>query len=333
MDLELRKLWRAYKLDSTWENTYHLLRANQRISGQVISQNTLQQFADLVTPTFVGTIETLRQHSYENIPAEEYDIEEHLDDSVILVDHISAADQGLIPDAGDRTFSLIVILTLMDDIVFEHNMPTSIALGRRIQDVQDTLWSSTHGDLRQHLEHSQKFSYNINQIYDFTNRIWGFGGVLAIPKSEYIRGKNYHNLKLLYEFHPDATLWGLLLDMEFGKSNLRNNPVGDWVFAWHCPSPPPLKNWGDLGDDYCDIIDYITEHAEEVTFDEFISEIGVNSFLETSYAGITPDLIEIIARDEKKGWLNFDFYKSNYPDGKPVMFHTHSGIEHVWEKV
>ncbi len=138
------------------------------------------------------------------------------------------------------------------------------------------------------------------------------------------------------QFLKDKDAW-YSWEMMWQKRSRRNrrNPTGDWQFAWHCPSPPPLENWGeDLGDDYNDIIDYITddEHAEEITFAEFLAEISVDDFLDTSYAGLTPDMVEIISQEEEKGWLHFGFFKSSYPDGKPVMFHTHSGIEHVWEQ-
>lgn len=217
MDLELRELERKYRSEPTWENTYRLLRANQRITGQVISSDTLQRFSDIVTPVFIDTINKLHQHAYRNAPVDEYDIDEHVEDSVVLVDHVDAAHRHLIPEVGPRPFSLIVVLTLIDDMQYTRNHwgldTTSIALGRRIGDVQDTLWSNTLGDFRRFLEDA--FDYKLSYIYDYADRAWGFQGVLAIPKSEYIAGRSQNNLKLLYEFHPDIVLWNLLLDLEF----------------------------------------------------------------------------------------------------------------------
>lgn len=115
----------------------------------------------------------------------------------------------------------------------------------------------------------------------------------------------------------------------------RHNPDWKWQFAWHCPSPPDLMDWQDKTsedlEEYYDIIDYIKEHAEDMDFDEFLAEVGEQSFLETSWAGLDSDMIDLIREQEEKGGLHFGFFRSRYPDGTPVIYHNHSGIEHVWE--
>jgi len=107
-----------------------------------------------------------------------------------------------------------------------------------------------------------------------------------------------------------------------------------YVFAWVCPSPPNIMDWQsstkeDL-ENYVDIIDYLQEHAVEVEPQEMFKSVrgGEQQILDDLCYGSVYDEYAKIEDDYHISW-----FKSKYPDGTPVYFHTHSGIEHVYEPV
>lgn len=108
--------------------------------------------------------------------------------------------------------------------------------------------------------------------------------------------------------------------------------ASNYSFSWHCPSPPDIMDWQHTTKDdltnYTDMVDYISEHAEEITPQEFFEVIPEEVVLEDLWAGSVYDEYFKIEDDNYISWN-----KSKYPDGTPVYYHTHSGIEHVYEPV
>jgi len=102
---------------------------------------------------------------------------------------------------------------------------------------------------------------------------------------------------------------------------------GGYHFAWHCPSPPPEHNAAAIAETDDDIVQYITNHAEEITPNQFAKAVGGWKVVKRDWWGEGRDLTAEFMRND---W-SVTWYRSRYPDGTPVVFHTASGIEHVYE--
>jgi hypothetical protein len=107
---------------------------------------------------------------------------------------------------------------------------------------------------------------------------------------------------------------------------------GAYTFAWHCPSPPPEHTKQAYEETGFDLIDYITEHAEDITPAEFARAVGGwQNVREFWYGGFPSEgNLRADAKFMSNDW-SVSWYKSHYPDGTPIVFHTSSGIEHVYE--
>jgi hypothetical protein len=103
-------------------------------------------------------------------------------------------------------------------------------------------------------------------------------------------------------------------------------------FAWHCPSPPPEHEEQALEETDYGIVDYITDHAEEISPDAFAALVGGWDVVRRDWWGgfASEGSLEADA-DFMRNDPYVDWYKSHYPDGTPIVFHTSSGIEHVYE--
>ena len=79
MDLEFRELLRQYKADPTWELGYRLLRLNEKITGEPISQQTLYRFGvnHLFRP-FFQAIHKMHDSSMAGAAIDEWDLYENL---------------------------------------------------------------------------------------------------------------------------------------------------------------------------------------------------------------------------------------------------------------
>jgi len=114
---------------------------------------------------------------------------------------------------------------------------------------------------------------------------------------------------------------------------MRRTSSGRWEFAWTCPSPPwepgdfEFADPSEDPDDYATMVDYLWDHADEVSYGEFERAVGgKRNILDNLWGGSVYDKYLRIQDDQHVSWL-----KSQYPDGTPVYFHTQSGIEHVYE--
>lgn len=108
-----------------------------------------------------------------------------------------------------------------------------------------------------------------------------------------------------------------------------------YVFAWRCTDPPPLVEFdfppGESPGDYRTITDYIQRFAESVESSELIEAVsgGKETILNSLFSGpSTYDDKSDIENDWRVNW-----HRSRYPDGTPIYFFTHSGIEHVFEPI
>jgi hypothetical protein len=251
VDLELRKLWREYQTDPVWENAYRLLRANQRATGEVISSKTLELFArSQLIPVFMRAIERIHDYQYQVFNQEiddEYDIYDNLQHAILLHDNIDAVDRGLIapsldPDdksdgqvisIGKKSFTFLINLTFKDDLHAGQaawQRLESVVLGGNLDNLQHRVGSITHEELRHYLRREYKY----DDDYMF-NEPWGYQGVLAMPKGEWLEGRDQQHLMLIYSFYPDEKLWNILIDMEFrGYGAFRRNPSVrvKTVLAW-----------------------------------------------------------------------------------------------------
>ena len=103
-------------------------------------------------------------------------------------------------------------------------------------------------------------------------------------------------------------------------------------FAWHCPSPPSHLEDQAIEETGYGIVDYIHSHAEEISPDELAKAVGGWKVVLGDWWGGFPssgdfeDDVDFARKDWSVSW-----YRSHYPDGTPVVFHTASGIEHVYE--
>jgi len=218
MDLEFRELFRQYQAEPTWEIAYRLLRANQRITGEILSQRTLRHFAlARLIPVFLRAIDRIQDHLYNAAPLPEgYDIYENLQYSVLLHDHEAEVHRGFIPSIGEYPFNLMINLILEDDIndtganLWNRRLE-SVALGGDLGRVQNTLNNVTAEELRRYLR--SNFNYDTDYLY--FGHPWGYQGVMPLPRSEWVGGRDQHNLLLIYSFYPDMELWGELIDLEF----------------------------------------------------------------------------------------------------------------------
>lgn len=108
-----------------------------------------------------------------------------------------------------------------------------------------------------------------------------------------------------------------------------------YTFAWHCTAPPPLVEFdfppGESPGDYHTIIDYIQKFAQPVPSSELIAAVsgGKETVLDSLFVG--RDVYDS-GSDIENDW-GVAWQKSRYPDGMPVYFFTHTGIEHVFEPV
>jgi len=216
MDLEFRELLRHYRSEPTWETAYRLLRANQRITGALLSQETLRFFAlSELIPVFLNAIDRLRDHLAIPLP-EGYNIYDNLQYSVLLHDHESEVHRGFIPSIGEHPFNLMINIILEDDLHEVGNSLwsrriESVALGGDLGRLQNTLNNTTSSELRRYLR--ENFNYDTDYLYE--SRFWGYQGVLPLPRDVWIGGRNQKNLLLTYSFYPDMELWNVLLNIEF----------------------------------------------------------------------------------------------------------------------
>ncbi len=223
MDLELRELLRHYKAEPTWETAYRLLRVNQRITGELLSQKTLRLFTlDILIPIFIGAIDRIHDHLYNAAALPEgYNIYDNIQYSILLHDHEAEVRRGFIPSIGEHPFNLMVNLILEDDLheagasLWSRRIE-SIALGGDLMRVQDTLNNITSDQLRQYLR--ANFNYATDYLYygsSGESGPWGYQGVMPLPREVWIGDRNQMNLLLIYSFYPDMELWGELLAREF----------------------------------------------------------------------------------------------------------------------
>ena len=219
MDFEFRELLRRYTADPTWELGYRLLRLNEKMTGEPISKRTLYLFGvnHLFRP-FFRAIEKLHDSAMAGAAADEWDLYENLQYSIILQDNVAAHHRGFIPSPADHPFHLMYTLILKEDVIFPHggfsgSPATSIAFNRTVDGgLSGTLNSNTFDELRHHMRRA--FGYSIDYIWDNT---WGFQSVLPIPQGnwdEVTRTMN-HDLLLIYTFYPDEVLWHELISREF----------------------------------------------------------------------------------------------------------------------
>lgn len=107
-----------------------------------------------------------------------------------------------------------------------------------------------------------------------------------------------------------------------------------YTFAWHCTAPPSLAEFdfppGESPGDYADAVDYVKRFAEAVPCEELIESVsgGKEAVLDSLAYGRESYGDLDIANDWGVGW-----FKSRYPDGTPVYYLVHSGVEHVFEPV
>jgi hypothetical protein len=103
------------------------------------------------------------------------------------------------------------------------------------------------------------------------------------------------------------------------------------TFEWYCPSPPPELEEAALEETDYGIVDYIHDHAEEITPDEFAKAVGGwDVVVRDWYGGFSSESIEADAEFIRNDW-SVSWYRSRYPDGTPIVFHTASGVEHVYK--
>jgi len=106
----------------------------------------------------------------------------------------------------------------------------------------------------------------------------------------------------------------------------------EYHLAWYCPNEPDILAWQDRTDEdlaeYSGLVDYIQDYAEEITPEEFFEVIDEETVLNDLMYGSVYDKYFKIEDDDYISW-----YKSYYPDGTIIYFHTQSGIEHVYEPV
>lgn len=111
--------------------------------------------------------------------------------------------------------------------------------------------------------------------------------------------------------------------------------MADFVFAWACPSPSrSLSDWeGLVGEDltdWSDIVDCIDRRSSVIDYETFAEKVGGEQvILENLWADSSVYSEEgglKIADDWSVSW-----HESTYPDGTPVLYFVHSGIEHVFE--
>ena len=112
-------------------------------------------------------------------------------------------------------------------------------------------------------------------------------------------------------------------DFDCWLPRVASNPPRDWQFGWHCPAPP--EHWPDL--DF-GLVDYITDRGEDVDCKDFLREVGPGEVEANWYGGGSS--WDHSGYDPCKDY-HISWYRSHYPDGTPIYFHTASGIEHVWE--
>lgn len=110
----------------------------------------------------------------------------------------------------------------------------------------------------------------------------------------------------------------------------KNNP-SKYVFGWHCPSPPNISNWQNRSQEdlsnYRDMVEYIHKYAEAIDYQEFEQAVGGEQKILDAlmYKNIYDEWLKI------KDDFTVSWYKSKYPDGTPIFFYVHSGVEHVFE--
>lgn len=121
------------------------------------------------------------------------------------------------------------------------------------------------------------------------------------------------------------------LNKLLNRARLELKSSGNFVLSWYCPNPPNLEDWKlttdeDL-DEYASFIDYIDEHAETIEPEEMFQAVkgGEQQILNDLMYGSVYDEYLKMADDWSISW-----YKSKYPDGTTIYYHTHSGIEHVY---
>lgn len=216
MDIEIRELWRAYQNEPTWNLAYRLLRANQRATGEIISEGILKQFTlSNFIPPLLRAITRMHETQIHAPEIEEYELFDNMQVSIRLIDNVEAAHQGFIPDFEDKPFTFLVTLYFLDDLHSSGPHLTSrlvsIVLGNDTNNISGTLNSLIFYELRNELE--LRGDYSSEYIY---GQPWGYQGVLPIPKSEWLDGRDQHHLMLLNTFYPDEVMWNIFLTKQFG---------------------------------------------------------------------------------------------------------------------
>ena len=75
-----------------------------------------------------------------------------------------------------------------------------------------------------------------------------------------------------------------------------------------------------------------SDHAEEVSPDAFAALVGGWDVVRRDWWGGFASEGSLEADAEfMRNDPYMDWYRSHYPDGTPIVFHTASGIEHVYE--
>lgn len=155
-------------------------------------------------------------------------------------------------------------------------------------------------------------------------------GAFARKVAESVLGRAYQEL---LDEHTTPEWRRLNAEM---YADVKGNPAGlepgSYRFAWHCTSPPEKHTAQAEAETGYDLIDYIMERAEPISASAFARAVGGwRTVRDDWYGGFPSD--GNIGRDAKfmRNDSTVSWYRSHYPDGTPIVFHTASGIEHVYE--